>query len=83
MNSYRVAATGENRVKRDAPLFHVDVTIEARDEQHAAEKAIVYLNHLYDSCSWRTDAVNQVTGPARRRPPTKAKPRPKRRSSRA
>jgi hypothetical protein len=68
MKSYRVNATGENRAKPDDKSFHVDVTVEAWDDMEAKQKAVAYLNRIYDSCLWQVDSAVEVTGPAPKRP---------------
>jgi hypothetical protein len=73
MNSYRVAATGENRAKPTDKAFHVEVTVEGYDDMDAKQKAIIYLNRIYDSCIWRADSVNQLVA---KRKPTRRKPKP-------
>lgn len=73
MNSYRVAATGEPRDGRpDGRLYHVDITVEAFDDQEAKQKAMAYLDRVYGIYQWRADAVHQL---ATYRKPTRRKPK--------
>ena len=72
MNSYRVAATGEDRHNPMAKLYHVDITVNGYDDFDAKQNAIIYLDRVYGSRLWRVDAVNQLTVP---RKPTRRKPR--------
>jgi hypothetical protein len=70
MKSYRVNTIGENPAKPYDKSYHVDVTVEAWDDAEAKQKAIAYLNRIYDHCLWRVDGVVEVTGaPKRPKPP--------------
>lgn len=75
MKSYRVKATGdagrpsgsgENRALPEDKTFRVEVTVEGNDEAEARSKAVIYLNRIYDSCRWRADSAELVSGPSSR-----------------
>ena len=78
--NYRVEATGENKAYPQGKLYHVTITVSGSDDQQAAEKAIVYLNRIYDTRRWRVDAVSQLVSPYKgaRRPISNFKRRSRR-----